>query len=222
MHESVIEFYLVNLLCCYGTPRQFSWWEAVKSQWGRKSSVLPCVASELWSSLPLMQLASGIYWFMFCDFSILHWTREGSVIVVTIATTAAAPMDAATHTAKIPVCPLNFVLPLSRLRGLGEGCGCISFFCMCTSNTGDLPDGKGRPTREEKKKDRTPSKACPIHLSNLVLIRNSKYMSGHLLPEYWRNETIHLREMCLLKVHMSDYICLYLSLSLSICLYIYV
>ena len=171
MHESVIEFYFVNLLCCYGTSRQLSWWEAVRSSMGRKATVLPCVASGVWSSLyPWCNRPQAYTDSWFCDFSILHWTREGSVIVVNIATTVAAPMDAATHTAKIPVCHLNFVLPLSRLRGLGEGCGCISFFCMCTSNTGDLPDEKGRPTREAKKKDRTPFKACPIHLSILFSV----------------------------------------------------
>ena len=75
---------------------------------------------------------------------------EGSAIAVEAATTAAASMDAATHTAKSPVCPLNFVLPLSRLRGLGEGCGYILFFCMCMSNTGHLQDEKGKPARQAK------------------------------------------------------------------------
>ena len=100
------------------------------------------------------------YWFIVCDFAILHWTLEGSVIAATETTTAATSMDAATHTAKSPVCPLNFVLHLSRLRGLGEGWGYIVLLHVHVQHR--------KSTIWKRKKDQRGKSESPDHILGLL------------------------------------------------------
>jgi|TARA_B110000259_G_C13888075_1_gene351774 hypothetical protein len=62
-------------------------------------------------------------------------------------------MDAATHTAKSPVCPLNFILPLSRLSG-GWGRGVViyrSFACTCPTQEIYNMKKEERPERKKRK-----------------------------------------------------------------------
>ena len=131
----------------------------------KKSCVVQCVACERCDRL-YPWCSSGLrhrwvcYWFKVCDFAILHWTLEGSVIAATETTTAATSMDAATHTAKSPVCPLNFVLHLSRLRGLGEGWGYIVLLHVHVQHR--------KSTIWKRKKDQRGKSESPDHILGLL------------------------------------------------------